>query len=177
MGSLQLNDNYTLTIDFVGNIIVTQHQVVYMRVSSLGTVGDGNLVDKTIVDTYTLGIDANGQLIASLVSVPTDHSNLPSVNAALNFFTDFNTISTAVTDSVKNFVGTKLQDMPINTVQNLVFPGGKTFIFSGVGFSNYQDLVSFIRYADPTGPATSMAAPAAKEIAVPKAVVKISGHA
>jgi len=177
MGSLQLNNNYTLTIDFVGTtIIVTQHQVVYMRVSSLGTAGDGNLVDKKIVDTYTLGINANGQLVASLVSVPTDNSNSPSVTAALNFFTDFNTISTAVANSVK-IVGTKLQDMPINAIQNFVFPGGKTFIFSGVSFSNYQDLVTFIRYADPTGPVTSVAAPAVKEIAVPKATVKVGGPA
>lgn len=115
-----------------------------------------NLIDKKIVDTYTLGIDANGPLVASLASVPTDNSNSPSVNAGLNFFTDFNTMSTAVTTSVKNFVSTQLKDIPINIVKNYVFPGGKAFIFGGVGFSQYQDLVTFTRYADPTGLAVSV---------------------
>jgi hypothetical protein len=153
MGALQLQSTYSLTVEFVKNtIIITQHLVVYMYARSLATSGSGNLVDKQIVDTYTIGIDDTGRLVASLNSVPTDNSNSPSVNAALNFFTDFNTISTSVTNSVNNFSATKLNDIPLSFTQNYVFPGGKTFVFKDVSFSDFQDLVSFISYADPTGP-------------------------
>lgn len=155
MGSLNIQDTYSLTVDFVGNtIVITQHQVVYVYVRSLATSGSGNLVDKQIVDTYTIGIDDKGKLVASLKSEPTDHSDSPSVNDALNFFTDFNQISGDIRNSVQAFAGSQLQDMPISTIQDYVFPGGKTFIFKRVGFSDYQDLVSFISYADPTVPAT-----------------------
>jgi hypothetical protein len=172
IGALRLTDTYSLTVDFVGNtVVVTQHQVVYMYVRTLQTSGDGNLVDKQIVDTYTIGVDDKGQLVASLNSVPTDHSNSPTVNAALNFFTNFNDISNDVKNSVQAFAGSQLQDMPISTIQNYVFPGGKTFIFKSVGFSDYQDLVSYISYADPTGPAAvSMGA------IEPAKVVKVIGR-
>ncbi|MCJ1243951.1 hypothetical protein MMC30_001148 [Trapelia coarctata] len=154
MGKFRLKTTYGLTVDFVGKtIVVTQHLVVYMYIRSLQTDGEGNLVDKTITDTYTLGIDASGTLVPSLLSNTTDNSNSPSVNAALNFFTRFNDISNSVKDTVQAFAGSKLQDMPIATVQNYVFPGGKTFLFKNVGFSDYGDLVSFISYADPTGKA------------------------
>jgi hypothetical protein len=45
---------------------------------------------------------------------------------------------------------TSLQDIPTSTVQNFVFPGGATFTFADVSFSDNQDLVSHIVYADVT---------------------------
>lgn len=158
MGKFRLQNTYSLTVDFVGTtIVITQHLVRYMYVRTLQTSGDGNLIDKTIVDTYSLGIDASGQLVPELDSVPTDRSNSPSVNAALNFFTNFNDISNAVRDKVRDFAGSRLQDMPIATLQDYVFPGGRTFIYKSVGFSDHQDLVAFISYADPREPASAVA--------------------
>jgi hypothetical protein len=34
-------------------------------------------------------------------------------------------------------------------LQNYIFPGGKTFSFKEAGFSEFQDLVASITYADP----------------------------
>ena len=161
MGAMTITVTYSLTVDFIGaTIIVTQHQLVYLYLRSLQTAGHGNLVDKQIIDTYTIGIDDQGQLVSSLHSDKTDNSNSPSVNKALDFFTDFNSISQDINDNVASFVGSQLQDMPISTIQDYVFPGGKTFIFKSVQFSDYQDLVSSISYADPTGsPATVASKP------------------
>jgi len=98
-----------------------------MKVSSVGTTWEGNLVDKQIVDIYSIGINANGQLVSSLNSEPIDHSNALSMNAALNFFTNFNDISNDVKTNVQAFASSKLHNMPISTVQNYLLPGGKTF--------------------------------------------------
>jgi hypothetical protein len=38
----------------------------------------------------------------------------------------------------------------LTVVQDFVFPGGRTFAFKTVGFSNHQDLVAHITYADPS---------------------------
>lgn len=58
--------------------------------------------------------------MSGLKSVPTDTSNSPSVNAALNFFTNFNGISNAVRNQVRDFAGIRLQIMPIATIQDSV---------------------------------------------------------
>lgn len=42
-----------------------------------------------------------------------------------------------------------LEPIPVVFAQNFVFPGGNTFIFKDPGFSEYQDLVSHITFADP----------------------------
>jgi hypothetical protein len=158
MGEFKLQPSYSLTVDFLGNtIVITQHLTVHMYVRTLATSGKGNIVDTQIVDTYTIGINAEGQLVADFKSNKIDHSHDPSVNAALNFFTNFNDISNDVHNKVQNFTGHLVKDIPLSTIQNYVFPGGRTFIFKSVGFSDYQDLVSFISYADPTEPMPTVA--------------------
>ena len=106
-----------------------------------------------IVDTYTIGISNGGKLVElsnSPQSVLTDNSNSPSVINALNFFSQFNATSNYITNSVSGFTGTRMggDDIPpVSAIQNFVFPGGKSFVFSkSVGFSAFQDLVSFISY-------------------------------
>ena len=155
MGEMMLRNTYNITVDFSGTtIVVTQHLVCYMYVRVFQTGGSGNLVDKTITDTYDISINASGQLGTTQKSVPKDSSYSPSVDGALNFFTNFNDISNSVRDKIREFTASRLQDMPISAVQNYVFPGGKTFLYKNVGFSDYQDLVAMISYKDSSGHAT-----------------------
>ena len=89
------------------------------------------------------------ELSNSPQSVLTDNSNSPSVINALNFFSQFNATSNYITNSVSVFTGTQMggDDIPpVSAIQNFVFPGGKSFVFKSVGFSAFQDLVSFISY-------------------------------
>ena len=90
LGDLRLTSTCNLTVEFVGNtIIITQHLVFNISVRQLRTSGEGNIFDKKIVDTYTIGISNGGKLVElsnSPQSVLTDNSNSPSVINALNFF-------------------------------------------------------------------------------------------
>lgn len=148
-GSLSLTNTYSLTVEFIDKtIVITQHQVVYGSASNT-FVCEGNLIDKTIVDTYTLDINADGGLVANLDSKPTDNSDKPSVAAIINWVSGLNDLITFI-ESTLTSVDAELQDLPVSTIQDFVFPGGQTFVFKNVGFSNYQDLVSYITYADPT---------------------------
>ena len=82
-------------------------------------------------------------------SVLTDNSNAHAVINALNFFSQFNAFKNYITNSVSGFAETRMggDDIPpISAIQNFVFPGGKSFVFKSVGFSAFQDLVSFISY-------------------------------
>lgn len=150
-GYLQLKDTYDMTVQFIDKtIVITQHQVVYADVSHLGADGSGNIVDKTIVDTYTLGVNEDGKLVAALDTQTTDNSYNPTVDGFLNWFTDINQLIADVETYVRSFTSTQL-DIPVSIVQDFVFPGGNTFVFKDAGFSPYQDLVSYISYADVTG--------------------------
>jgi len=160
MGSLKLKNDYTLTVAFTGKtIVITQHQVIYVHASVLATRDGGNVVDKTITDTYNLNVDESGRLVAKLSPVVHDASVDPRANGFLNFFADVNSLLADVEEYAQYFKGTEL-DIPINVIQDFVFPGGKTFVFKNVGFSDYQDLVSFISYADVTGNNTVPTVPA-----------------
>ncbi len=151
MGEMELKPSYDLTVTFAGNTItVVQHLVVYLYVRSLATGEGGNIVDLTITDTYTLAITESGGLTAAFHSNLEDHSQDPSTNGFLDFWTGLNSVINDIKNWVRSFVPAQLQDIPVAVLQNYVFPGGKTFAFKSVTFSNTADLVSHITYADPT---------------------------
>jgi len=151
IGQLTLSPSFTMDVSFVGNqMVITQHLLIYVRVQSLQTAADGNVVDKTIVDTYTVTANEYGQLVATLHSSESDNSQTPSVNGFLNFFTGVNDLINAIAGWVRAFTSTRLADIPVSVVQSFVFPGGKTFVFKDASFSENQDLVGHITYADPT---------------------------
>lgn len=152
MGKMELKPSFRLTVDFSGNTItVVQHLVIYLYVRSLATSGDGNIVDLTITDTYTLAIDQKGQLVVGAFnSQPQDNSQNPSTNDFLNFWTNLNEIINSVKNWTRAFAPTNFTDIPVSIVQDYVFPGGRTFVFKSVAFSDYGDLASHITYADPS---------------------------
>jgi hypothetical protein len=151
MGEMKLSSSFNVTVTFQGDtIVITQHLVVYTYVRSLATGAGGNVVDKTVTDTYTLAVDQNGDLKASQTTTTQDNSQSPGTNGFLNFFTGLNDLLDDAKSWANNFAGARLQSLPISVAQNFVFPGGNTFTFSDVCFSNNQDLVSHITYVQPS---------------------------
>jgi hypothetical protein len=151
IGQLRLSPSFAMDVSFAGNqIVITQHLLIYTRIQSLQTADAGNVVDKTIVDTYTVTANAYGQLVATLHSSESDKSQTPSVNGFLNFFTGVNNLINDVAGWARSATSTGLKDIPVSVVQSFVFPGGKTFVFKDASFSANQDLVGHITYADPT---------------------------
>jgi hypothetical protein len=149
---LQLSPSFNLDVKFSGNTItIEQHLVLYMCIRALYTEAKGNIVDKTITDTYTLSVTAQGGLTAKLAATPADHSVKINVDAFANFFGgNINDNIDYVVSQTANLISPDFRDIPLTLVQDFVFPGGRTFAFKNIAFSDYQDLVSHITYADPT---------------------------
>ncbi|KAL8961947.1 MAG: hypothetical protein Q9193_001576 [Seirophora villosa] len=149
-GEIHLKPSFDVTVSFQNdNIVITQHLNVWLKVRSLQTTVSGNIVDKTLKDTYKLGVDDDGKLVVHRQSDPlVDKSQSLSTNAFTNLFTCVNQIVYMV-QSI-DFASTTFQSFPIAVVQDFVFPGGKTFAFRQLAFSDNQDLVAAITYAEPT---------------------------
>lgn len=149
-GKMELSSSFDLSVAVQGNqLVVTQHLVVWTYVRYLATDDSGNVVDKQITDTYTIGVDDTGHIKATLASsVPVDNSKTPQANGFLNFWADVQSLSDSVTQWAQSCVATRLADVPLSFVENFVFPGGATFAFTDAGFSAAQDLVAHIAYTD-----------------------------
>lgn len=149
-GSLEMKSSYHMDATLAGDTItITQHLLVYLSANNGAISGDGNVVDRTMTDTYTLGITDQGELTTTTVSQSTDNSQNPDTGW-LDFLGGFlHDVLDRLDESVRNFVSPSFHPVPMNAVQDYVFPGGKTFAFKAVGFSDNQDLVAHITYADP----------------------------
>lgn len=148
LGKMELSTSYSLNASVSGSqITVVQHLVIYVYIKHLATSASGNVVDIQIIDTYSLGIDVNGTLkVDKHPPETTNNSKDPKANDFLNFWADVNKIISDVATWAQSIASTNLQTIPIAAVQNFVFPGGATFTFTDVGFSDGQDLVSHIAY-------------------------------
>ncbi|KAH7353146.1 hypothetical protein BKA66DRAFT_575495 [Pyrenochaeta sp. MPI-SDFR-AT-0127] len=157
LGHLSLNSTYSMTVDFVNNtntIVIKQHLVIYCDMKKNFTSEDGNIFDKTIVDTYTIAVTDDGGLQTTLHSDVADNSVSITTDAFQNFFTHMNEVGADVKTAANDVGSSGLTDIPVSTLQKYVFPGGKSFIFKDARFSNNQDLFASISYADTTGPMT-----------------------
>jgi hypothetical protein len=159
LGRIELNTSFSLTVSVQGNqMVIVQQLVVYLYVRSGITEADGNVVDKQITDTYTFGVDDQGQIVVTNpsasatppTSVIVDNSTTPGVNGFLNFWTHINEVTQDVAQWAQKVTLTNLRSIPASAVQNFIFPGGATFSFADVTFSDNQDLVSHITYTEPS---------------------------
>jgi hypothetical protein len=147
-GRMELSSQFSLSVSFQGNtVVIVQHLVVNCYVRVVETRASGNIVDKQITDTYSLGVDGYGRLVASgLASDTEDNSQTPSANGFLNFFVDADKLASQAASWAQTCIGTSLKDVPASAVQNFVFPANASFAFADANFSNNQDLVSHITY-------------------------------
>jgi hypothetical protein len=149
-GSMDLRSFFDMTVSVQGNgITIVQHLAIYAYVDYLGSGTGGNVVDITIIDNYTVGVNDQGQLTATLeASNKYDNSQIPGVNGFLNFWTNVNDLASDVAGWAQSIATTSLNDVPVSFAANFIFPGGSTFSFCDASFSANQDLVSHITYAD-----------------------------
>ncbi|MCX8961599.1 hypothetical protein EHW64_10670 [Erwinia psidii] len=151
MGKMTLGTTYTATVTFSGNtIVVQQNYVVSVYIRVMQSSESWNAINSTITDTYTLAIDQNGHLTASLNTVSQDNADpTPSTNWFIELFTGLNDLVNDFASWSAGFKNTSFHSIPLNVAQRFVFPGGKTFAFKNVNFSDNQDLVSQITYTQP----------------------------
>lgn len=150
MGKEILSTSFDLRVNCRGNTMtLVQHLVIYLWVRSLQTAAGGNIVDLTLTDKYVLDCDESGKVVITSESSREDRSKNPHVDAFLDFWTGVNHIARDIENWVRDFVSPNLTDVPLSVVQDYVFPGGSTFAFNRVAFSDHGDLTAHITYARP----------------------------
>lgn len=147
---MSLSSSYTVDVTFAGGAItVTQHLVIATELYSFPTTISGNILDRTVTDTYTLVIDQYGALNTTVASTTADNSQNLAAGEVANFFSQVNGVATFLENYVRNYGPTDLQGSPLD-LRDFVFPGGNTFVFKDVAFSDNQDLVAHITYTEPS---------------------------
>ena len=150
-GEFDLHTDYTCSVSFKGStIVIVQHMVIWTKVVFDYSSADGNVVDKTITDTYTLSIDQNGHLQTVMTTATVDNSQNPDFGWFIKLISDFQDLINKIKDYATGVAATHLADIPAQDVRNFVFPGGRTFTYKDVSFSGNQDLVSHITYVQPS---------------------------
>lgn len=123
-----------------------------------GGVQEGDWASYEITTTYTIGVAADGTLVVTENEpVVKDKSENPDPSVWSEIVT-FGTIDNCVNEVrdwlkplLKNF-GTGFENdiaAMLNGSNGWTFPGGKTYAFTGVEFSDYQDLVADLLYVTP----------------------------
>jgi hypothetical protein len=146
---MRLSPAYDVFVTFLNNtIIIKQSLVIYLMIGNLASNASGNVIDRTITDTYNLTIE-NNKLIAIQTTTTEDSPTMGSVGGVFNFFPQVDDLARSVNGWLQNFTKTQLASMPLSVVQDFIFPGGNTFAFKQVMFSNNQDLIAHITYLAP----------------------------
>jgi hypothetical protein len=158
--------NYALTgdISVSGNVVrMTLHALSYMEFNwHLFGINAGNfnanVIDYLSVVEYTLGVSASGGLTAiESAPVNTDNSQDPDISGWDRFVglqdvgNMFSDMKTALTGFIAQNIGgyeAAVQYM-MNGSSGWVYPGGNTFAFQNVGFSDFQDLETHVTYINP----------------------------
>lgn len=149
LGHTGLKQTYTKDVTVSGNTVtIVTHMVVLLSIKVLQTKNEANITDKTITDKFELAVDQFGQLTTNYTTDTQDNSKSDSANWFSDLFTGVNDIFDGLKS--RDFKTQNLQGHPIEAFQNFMFPGGDTFAFKQFRFSQYQDLLAAITYADPS---------------------------
>jgi hypothetical protein len=145
--SMNMNSSFTLSVTFTRETItVTQQLIIHANMNFGGGPIDVDIVNKTVVDAYTIKVDVKGYLLLDLSSTSNDKSTLGTVDYSL--VPDFGqAIIPDLADYVNSIVSGSFDVDPLNQLQKFIFPGGKTFQFANGAFSDFGDLVANIRLA------------------------------
>jgi hypothetical protein len=137
--------SFDLKVSCAGNTLtVEQHAWVFCKLVMVTfDRHEWNLVDLTITDTFTLAAKSDGTLTANRTTKTTDKSSQITGDFAVpDLYRRFRDTQTEVRNNIKS----SFVDIPLSFVNNVIFPGGKGFLFKDVAFSDHQDLVAHITY-------------------------------
>ena len=160
-GDISIKVSIDSDVYFENNVIRTVSVAsVSVHINIRGSVEQGNIIKYQVETSYELGVDAKGKLKVALQKGSPKFSDLSGKAKTVFLAGLFEGASLG--DLVNKLKGTwgkfdeflTGHDKKIVTMLNnssvWVFPGGKTFSFKEVAFSDNQDLVTHVVYVDPT---------------------------
>jgi hypothetical protein len=141
-GSVSYDTASTVTLSL--HVVVRAAGAIYQSL-----IGDYNIIDSQYSAAYTLAIGPAGQLTAAMTSSPiVDKSQNPTDWSLTDFLPPLRTtVLTAVQKAIEDF-GAGMENL-LQGSTDWVFPGGQTFMTSGVTFSDSGDLMVHVTYAQP----------------------------
>jgi hypothetical protein len=151
-GGASMDCHYLALVATTGNELwISQSLTINMSVRKYLSTTTGTPVNIQRVDVCALNVDAFGQIASTLTTLipATNSASKNDVNFGQDLFTGVNELYGNTEALVQRVSGTLVDAIPFGTVQEFVFPGGQTFVYSSVGFSQHGDLVSHVVYADP----------------------------
>lgn len=162
LGELKLGCDYVVRVMFNGEttlsdgktvipsqIVVAQDCGFSVSVRADQSTAWGDPWHKIFTDTFTIGVDGDGVLKFDVTPNVEDKSFFNHAPGAQDFFTRVNGLADGYAQWSQNFAEADFKSISLSDMQGLVFPGGRDFIFSHALFSDNQDLVGYINYADP----------------------------
>lgn len=152
IGKASMDSHYLAAVSTSGNTLtITQTLTINLSITKHLQTTSGTPVNVVRMDTCTLDVDDFGQLAANMSTpiLPVNKPTEQDVNSFLEFWTGVNAQYGNTEAIVKGVSGTLVNAIPFGTMQCFVFPGGQTFSYKSVTFSQHADLVSHLVYADP----------------------------
>ncbi len=137
-------------------IVSTAKAHVHLNIDAGVTSGDFAKYKTEVI--YNISIDEEGRMIVKEDPPKfTDNSEKPDPSGWSKFITlgQINSLIDSIQDSLKDWMkdiltgnSDDIQKM-LNGSSTWVYPGGKTFLFKDLYFSDHQDLVAHVVYTDP----------------------------
>lgn len=158
-GNWQVDYTASCDVSVSGEAITILSKVnAWCHLNVDGGIGEGNWASYEITTTYTVGVKADGTLtVTENTPQIKDKSVKPDPDGWLKFIS-LGTVD-AVVDGVRDYLkpllkgfGTGFADDIANMLNGTggwTFPGGKTYSFTNVLFSQDQDLVADLLYVTP----------------------------
>jgi hypothetical protein len=140
---VEINFQYSATVSISSATSITVSQKV--EVSYLANGTGGIPIENTYTDVYSIIAQPNGTLDFELVS-SNDPSFEPPTNLPDLTPDEIDQFDRALEKCVYAFGPTDLSPQPLGTIQQVVFPGGNTFMFDSVQFVPSNDLVFEVTY-------------------------------
>jgi hypothetical protein len=139
---------FDLSLECRGDqIVVTQNIKLHYHLMMQTLLEDTDLVDMTRVDTYTLAAAGDGLVARTGTPKVDDRSSNPQYWISVPELQKQMKASQA---KVKSAIDGSFVEIPLSLLNGIIFPGGKAFLFQEPRFSEHQDLVVTVTYADPS---------------------------
>lgn len=165
-GNITIKTSVQSDIYLEGNKIRTNTTAAcWVHLNTDGGISEGDIVKYNCDTNYTIGVDSHGNLSVTMdTPVFKDQSNFNidgwakfvsagTIEGMISKVKDFWTVMKTFLAGQENQILAML-----NGSSTWVFPGGQTFVFKNAGFSDHQDLIADVTYAEPTAKAVSASA-------------------
>ncbi|MDX2471572.1 MAG: hypothetical protein QNL04_13455, partial [SAR324 cluster bacterium] len=129
----------------------------WMHLNVEGGVSEGDLVKYQVTTIYAVSVDSSGKL--TVTSSTPDFKDLSNFDTStwsqiysLGSIDDMISSIQGYWGMMRTFLEGETNSIlaMLNGSCTWVFPGGETFVFKNAQFSNFQDFVSNVTYAEPT---------------------------